>query len=487
MTARRALLSAALITTFATPAIAQNYGLDARNVGMGAIGSTRNIADEHIAERRSYRRIGLPFGLLFQVLPNKDIFFYDSDRPRDFDFVRSLEYARNPFHFTVKRDQTATGKNIIDDIIDSQLNRDLRVYRPLDPFNPAENFLAEGVGAPNWGITLKSRKNKDATLKGDVRDADGYQGVYIGAGPYLTVTTDTRVDPKFSETTGGDGPLPANTSMPVTHLTQGQAAAAIIVGYRLYIPHKTTGPRREGMYVYANYSTLFGMFMGNVDSTIRFDTDQTGLLTLTPPAPVIDVNFMTGRKGRGRVLDIGVAATIDRWDFGVGLNGIANRIDWEDFEIHRTTLANYFDGSEMEEADPLPVTEPMRIKVPINASTNLSYTTDNWSVSAEYSRRFNGNNIQNGFEYRTKRLDYRAGLRYARDRWHPAGGIGLNLSEGLGIDAALLSTSTNVARTRTMAFVFSIRFNKKPKEGEQVPGYNPRDTPGAPPAAPAAQ
>ena len=46
------------------PAAAQNYDLDARNVGMGAIGSTRNIADEHIAERRSYKRIGLPFGLL---------------------------------------------------------------------------------------------------------------------------------------------------------------------------------------------------------------------------------------------------------------------------------------------------------------------------------------------------------------------------------------------------------------------------------------
>jgi len=231
------------------------------------------------------------------------------------------------------------------------------------------------------------------------------------------------------------------------------------------------------MYVYANYSTLFGVFMGRADSTIRFDTDQTGLLTLKPSAPPIDVNFMTARKGHGRVLDIGVAATMDRWDFGIGINGIANRMDWEDVEQHRNQLASYFDGSEMEEADPVVVTEPLRVKVPLNTSTNLSYTTDKWSVSTEYSRRFNGNNMQNGFEYRTTRFDYRAGLRYARDRWHPAGGIGWNLSESIGIDAALLSTSTNVERTRTMAFVFSIRLNKKPKAGEQPGAYGVPDVP----------
>ncbi|MCC7007680.1 MAG: hypothetical protein IT184_02580 [Acidobacteria bacterium] len=476
------LLPAAVfaILSVATPALAQNYDLDARNVGMGAIGSTRNIADEHIGERRSYRRIGLPFGLLFQVLQNKDVFFYDSDRPRNFDFLRSLEYARNPFHFTLERDRSHTAKSLVDDIIDKQLTRDLRVYRP---FAPAEKYLAEGVGAPNWGITLKSRKNKDKTLKPEERDRDGYQGVYVGAGPYLTVTTDTRVDQELSGLLGDPGaPLLPNTSMPIAHLTQGQAAIAAIVGYRLYIPHQTTGPRREGIYVYANYSTLFGLFLGRVDSTIRFDTDQTGLLALNPPAPVVDVNFVTARKGRGRVLDLGVAATIDRWDFGIGVNGIANRIDWEDFEAHRTQLANYFDGSEMEEVDPPVVIEPVRVKVPLNISTNLSYTADKWSVSTEYSRRFDGNNVQNGFEYRTTRLEYRAGLRYARDRWHPAGGIGWNVSDRIGVDAALLSTSTNVERIRTMAFVFSIRLNKKPKPGEQFGDYG---VPGlTPPAAP---
>jgi hypothetical protein len=453
------------------PAAAQNYDLDARNVGMGAIGSTRNIADEHIAERRSYKRIGLPFGLLFQVLKNRDVFFYDSEPDRAFDFVRSLEYARNPYHFTVGRDENETGKDMIDDIIDKSLNRDLRVYRD---FSPAAKFLAEGVGFPNWGVTIKSRRNKDTTLKPDERDADGYQGIYIGAGPYLTVTTDTRVDQTLSGILGDPAAtLVPNASMPVTHATQGQAAAAVVFGYRLYIPHHTSGPRREGMYVYANYSELFGVFLGDVTSTIRFDTDQTGLLTLTPPAPVVDVNFLRAKRGRGRVVDLGFAATVDRWDFGVGVNGIGNRIDWRDFEAHRTQLTSYFDGSEMEEVDAPVVTEPVRVTVPINVSTNLSYTTNNWSVATEYSRRFEGNNIQNGFEYRTPRLEYRAGLRYARDRWHPAAGIGLNLSDAVGIDAAILSTSTNVERTRRVAFVFSIRLNKKPKDGDQMPGYDP--------------
>src|SRR5688572_31804424 len=106
-----AVLLAIFVMACARPAVAQNYDLDARNVGMGAIGSTRNIADEHIPERRTYHRIGLPFGLI-QVIKNRDVFFYDSEPNREFDLMRSLEYARNPFHYTVNRDQSATGKNI---------------------------------------------------------------------------------------------------------------------------------------------------------------------------------------------------------------------------------------------------------------------------------------------------------------------------------------------------------------------------------------
>ena len=48
---------------------AQNWSFDARNVGIGGVGSTSNVALDMVDEQRPYRAIVLPFGL-FQILPN---------------------------------------------------------------------------------------------------------------------------------------------------------------------------------------------------------------------------------------------------------------------------------------------------------------------------------------------------------------------------------------------------------------------------------
>ena len=81
------------------PAGAQNWSFDARNVGLGGIGSTSNIALDMVDEQRPFRAIVLPFGL-FQILPNLPTLDPTSD---DFDLVRAIEYAASPIHYIVGR------------------------------------------------------------------------------------------------------------------------------------------------------------------------------------------------------------------------------------------------------------------------------------------------------------------------------------------------------------------------------------------------
>ena len=82
----------------AGPALAQNWSFDARNVGMGGVGSTSNVAVDMVDEQRPYRPLVLPFGLLFQVLPNLPKLNPTSD---DFDLVRTIEYSASPIHYIV--------------------------------------------------------------------------------------------------------------------------------------------------------------------------------------------------------------------------------------------------------------------------------------------------------------------------------------------------------------------------------------------------
>src|SRR6476646_6700933 len=81
------------------PAGAQNWSFDARNVGLGGVGSTSNIAFDMVDEQRPFRAIVLPFGL-FQILPNLPTLNPTSD---DFDLVRAIEYAASPINYIVGR------------------------------------------------------------------------------------------------------------------------------------------------------------------------------------------------------------------------------------------------------------------------------------------------------------------------------------------------------------------------------------------------
>ena len=98
------LLSFTLASTLASalaasPALAQNWSFDARDIALGGIGGTPNIARKMIGDSRRYRSIVAPFGLM-QVLQDLDVFDPNADT---FDPVRAVESAIAPLHWVLNR------------------------------------------------------------------------------------------------------------------------------------------------------------------------------------------------------------------------------------------------------------------------------------------------------------------------------------------------------------------------------------------------
>ena len=164
-----------ILHMMAPPLSAQSFSADARKIGMGALGGG-SAATRLIEEERSYRSIVIPFGL-FQLLGNLDIF--DPDSP-EFDPVRIMEYAINPLHFTAARGAGGRGIALVTDVVNGNLNRDLNTYRG---FVPASQLEAEGLMFFTFGKTVKL-----------VEQENGFQGFYIGAGPYLAANTTLNID-----------------------------------------------------------------------------------------------------------------------------------------------------------------------------------------------------------------------------------------------------------------------------------------------------
>ena len=87
-------------------ALAQNWSFDARDIALGGVGGTGNLASKMIDEQRDYWSIVLPFGLI-QVLGDSKVF--DPNAP-EFNPVRAVEYAASPFHYVVGRSTSNSGE-----------------------------------------------------------------------------------------------------------------------------------------------------------------------------------------------------------------------------------------------------------------------------------------------------------------------------------------------------------------------------------------
>ena len=441
---RKVLLSLFVCALLAGQASAQNWSFDARKVALGSPGGGENLASKMIDEARDYRSIVLPFGLI-QVFRDFNTLNPANDQ---FDLIRTMEYSAAPLHYTFGRDTTNTGELFVEDIRNATLSRDLNRYRG---FAPANQPRAEGLASPNWGRTIKMKKDSGGA----------FQGIFIGAGPYLSMQTDVSIDQQLIDILGSTSPryIP-NTQIRLGNTTRGQMALAITGGYRgrFALPAGTSD--RDGIYVAANYNVLRGFRYEDVNLALRLDTDNAGLLTINPVLPsALVVTRDNATSGTGRALDFGVGAVVNRWETGFGVNGVSNRVDWKKVERTIRSLGNPFLGDSTFLVSVPQARGDVRVTLPVNYRGNVGYNTDAWSAVAEVGKGFGGNSFHGGYEHRFRSIEVRGGAMYTRQLWNPSAGVGLNMSSHIALDVAVYGNAANVERKRHPAIAVSLRFN----------------------------
>ncbi|HEX4998197.1 MAG TPA: hypothetical protein VFY29_08230 [Terriglobia bacterium] len=434
----------------ATPAYSQNFTTDARRIGMGAIGGNESEASKLAGDSRQYRSIGIPLGLI-QVVKNTKIFNPSED---DFNPIRAMEYIANPMHITFNRDSGGAGDRLVTDLINSGFSTDLSVYKG---FTPSPNIDAAGLLSPSWGMTFKV-----------ARHGDGYQGIYVGAGPYASVGTNLDIDQTLINYLGDpNAPAPANTTFMIGDVTGIQGAVAITGGYRARLPlslaHLSSGNNgRNGVYVAANFNYLHGLRYENADLDVMIQTDSTGHLTLMPSSNPIVVDHLWAESGKGYSVDVSTDIVVDRWNAGFAVEGIGNRIDWNDLSREQWALTSLTTGVDFVKTPLAAPTGSLKVTLPVRYAANAGVNVGGGLfAAAEYRHGLQNNEFHGGAEYPFMFLEFRGGLRYSRPKWNPTVGLGLNLGKRVGIDVAGFGTTTNVEHDRKAAIALSLRINAK--------------------------
>jgi hypothetical protein len=423
---------------------AQNFGSDARRIALGGPNSHDNMASRLVEGRQGYRAIPIPIGLI-QVFKKREIF--DPNDP-NFDPLRAIEYAADPLHLTLNRDSGGAGSRFVRNLVDAELSRDLNTYRG---FTPASRINSQGLISPQWGKTF--------TVADD--PAGVSHGIYLGAGPYISLGTDLRFDEQLIGLLAAstDTYLP-NTNFLITDTTKGQGAVAITGGYRGRLSPSGFQGTGDGIYLATNYNYLRGIHYDSAALEVRFDTDSDGLVTVAPSTNPIVVNRTTSKSGSGFAIDFAVAVVKGKWDFSVGLDGIGNRINWKDPGGRRYVLQSLSNGGDFVTTEVPLSSSSERVSLPVRYSGSGGYRTDRWSAATELGRGLQGFHFNGGAEYLLGPLAFRGGTRFSRDLWHGATGIGLNITRKFGIDVAAFQTSTNVENDRRISFAASLRINR---------------------------
>ncbi len=437
-----------LVLAFCGSAMAQSYSGDARKIAMGGIGYSENIAAGLIEEQREYRSIVIPLGIIQMV---RDIDKLNPDNEDVFDPILAAEYAANPIHYGFDRVTGGARGRFVTDIVNAEFTN-LNDYRGFDL---TDHLVAEGLLSPTWGKTFKVKTRADG----------GFQGFFIGAGPYLSANADLRIDRELIEVF--NSPTDVDVSNRIYHLSNrsaGQLAMSIAGGYRgrFHLPGggNPGASDRNGIYVAVNYRYLWGFRYEDVDLALRFDTDAGGEIT-APPAGTdpLAIDRVYSDSGRGFAFDFGIGAVVNAWEFGFGVNGVANRIDWDKMELTNYRLERLNDQGDLIEQD-LPTAGERRVELTEEYIGNVGYTWNDLTAVAEIIRGFQGNSFHGGLEYRFDRIEFRGGARYGLDRWHPSAGIGLNLGERFSVDVAAFWSTTNVERRLKPGLAVSLRFNR---------------------------
>ena len=430
-------------------ASAQTYSADARKVGMGGVGDNSNIAAGMVEPAQPYTVIVLPLGLI-QVLQNLDQFNPTDDK---FDPARAIESASSPLHYTTGRGSTGAEHpevRFITGLVNGELNRDLSTYRG---FQLPETLAAQGLASGGFGKTIKFAQHSNGA----------FQGIYIGAGPYFSFDTTLGVDPKLTDILGSEtAKYFPNSTFQILDGSAVQLAMSITFGYRarLAFPGGSAsggGPSRDGVYVAFNYRYLKGFKYLQPDVAVRFDTDAQGFVSINPATTPLNINDLEASSGSGRAVDVGIEVVRDRWEAGVGFNGIGNQIDWTDLTLKRFTLRSLTQGGDfVEQMLPAPLTS-LTVKLPVVTSGNFGFNAGDWALSTNVMHGFNGNSFHGGLERRLGPFALRGGARYSRQRWDPTYGFGFGRK--IAVDVGIFGTHANLQDKRETAIAVSLRIN----------------------------
>src|SRR5262245_7968198 len=439
-----------LLASTAAPAFAQNYSFDARRIALGGAGGTPNVASKLVERQRRYKSILIPVGLV-KVLSDIRVFYPNRE---DFDFSRAVEYTTNPFHFVFGRSEDITAGSFFRDMLKAQPKPDLNEYSEEGGFDPPLVTSAEGLMALNWGYTFKPHEH-----------ARNYHSIYVGAGPYMAAQAYADFDAEFEQLLNSStGRYVRSASMLLGGGETDQLALDITGSYRARFPlfaHDGPGAARNGMYVMANYHHLQGFRFDEFNAKLQLDTDSAGLVLANPPETPFTLEWQKSSKGIGLAMDFGVTFVINRWDFGAGVSGVANRIKWRDITRHELALVSLFNGTEFVHAK-LPRTNlTTQIELPVTYTGDLAYHRDAWSAYTEYSNGLGGDNFRAGMEYRLGAIEVRGAGRYSEGNWYPSAGAGFNLTRSFGIDAALFGTRTFLEPHPHVGLAISFRFDRR--------------------------
>jgi hypothetical protein len=411
---------------------------------MGAASGAQNLASVMIQQEREYKAIVLPFGLA-QILREINVFNPTSD---EFDFVRAIEYVASPVHYTVDRDKGRTAPSFANDVRRGAVSRDLNAYRG---FTPPARLTAQGVVPTQAGGTI--------TLH---RAADGrFQGLYLGGGTYTTLQTETAIDQRLIDiwSSASNVYLP-RTQFRLAAMLRQQLAAAAIAGYRGRFALPGGRDARDGLYVALNYNHLIGIRYMELNPVLQLDTDGRGMLTsgaASSPLRVTADDRMF--KGHGRAVDFGTAVVVGRWEAGLGVTGMANRMEWRDVKRVTHTLTSILTGGgDFNESAEQRIPR-LTVTVPVETRVNGGYRGDRWAAVVDAGRGVQGPFLHGGYERRLGGVALRGGALHARDQWQPTAGIGAGFDRRTGVDVAVFGTSANAEQQRTLGVAVSLRLN----------------------------
>jgi hypothetical protein len=431
-----------LIFALAGSASAQGIVMDARLVAMGGGGgNSPNIARKMVPPAaRAEMVIPIPLGLIQVFKGGFDKFKPSSDK---FDPILAVETSGSFLHyrFGADTDSDSPRTAFINDLVNGSVNPDLTTYAG---FHIQESYDSEGLLAPQLGTTLKF-----------VKADDGFHGLYLGVGPYLSYSTAAAVDQRLTEILG-DGTRVPNASMSIVDTSQAQVAGALTVGYRGRVPMGSSTGERDGVYLAYNLHYLKGFKYYGPSLDVRFNTNAAG--NLGASATPFNLVSLEGESGTGFASDVGVQIVRGNVQFGAGVNGIGNRINWKEFTQATYTLPSLTAGFEFTKTPGTAPFQELRVKLPVVKTANIGYEGHGWGLTATATDGYNGKSFSGGLERQVGPFWLRGGGRHSRDHWDPTAGFGIGTN--VALDVALFGTHANFQDERQWALAASVRVGK---------------------------